>query len=476
MNKPENVAIRAISGFANDLAEREEIAPITQMLEKGSLDVSFQDLKYNGEKIEAPSISGKMYFSKDAFMLTDASVKYDEFALNNGEIYMSKDVVYVSEQKILGGAYGADLDTIAQDFADSIFAPDESNYSLDEETFEIVMSVLTAIEQREEVSEDLKKLTEKVYKDIWEIVVTHAEITSENTNERIGGQRTNVRMVSIVIDDEALALIVEDVYNYVYDSEEILEFIEKYEYLAEPILETYDIDDSLSELYEDFLDEMGETVEDFCDDIDEYDIEDITIEIFTPKFSAKLLKLEIMYDNHSVIVIDCGEKGIKKTDKIVVEILELATATYTVNESNKNTYSSTLEIEYNETEFLQANMDIDKANGTYKLAATSKIIGEDAKLTVKGTWVTEKGNWLLNLFNPKSTTTITIDKIVLSEYDEDTTINMECTFVICTNDKMPKPISDFKTVDRIDEEDIEKWAEKLSIKPTYETEEEEYPF
>lgn len=90
---------------------------------------------------------------------------------------------------------------------------------------------------------------------------------------------------------------------------------------------------SFSELYEKWLDEFENEIGNICDNISD-DFKSLTVNIATPKLNSKLLKLEIEVDNQTVFVLDCGEKGLKKTDTITIEALN-AKISYKVISNDK---------------------------------------------------------------------------------------------------------------------------------------------
>ena len=73
------------------------------------------------------------------------------------------------------------------------------------------------------------------------------------------------------------------VYDYLYDSDDIVDFIEKYEDNITTILvSVYGIDidekDSLADLYEDWLDDLEDSIDEICEDLEDT-YEDLTVSI-----------------------------------------------------------------------------------------------------------------------------------------------------------------------------------------------------
>jgi hypothetical protein len=288
-------------------------------------------------------------------------------------------------------------------------------------------------------------------------------VEAKNTSVRLNGDKTNVRQIIITIDEDAMQDIIVDVYDYFCESDDIVDFINEHEdSLIFMLGDGYDEDeyDSLEEAYEELLEDMEDDIDDMCDSIDE-DFEDITVKIATPKFSAKLLKLEIESDDEELFVLDCGKEGIKKTDAIKVSIAEAVTISYEITESNSKTFEAEFSIEnaINELEIL-IDINKDKGNYTIKYADVDKDGEYSDKYTIKGDYSKEGDSFKLS-----------IDKITNNyryiywwdgyEYEYDSVYEVSCDIIIDTNDKMPTPLNTYKSISDIKESKVESWIEKL---------------
>ena len=438
-NLPQNVAISAITGFADDLLAREELKPLAEMAEKGSLEFSVKDIQTSDgyAPIGDTSISGKMYFSKDAFMLKGLKLTSGGIDVK-GDVYVSNEMIYVKEDEILEGTYGVKFEDLADDLEDSIFAPDSgSMYALEEEVFDMLVSVAESTENSKDARADAEKLTETVVKDLWDIVVEHAEIEAEYTSTRLNGKKTNVRLVSIVIDDDAMVAIIEDAYEYLCDSEDIKDFLEKY---GSGLSDIIGEGDDIVDVYEELLEEYEVSVEMICESIEE-DFETITVNIYTPHLTSTLLKLELEVGGDTLFTLDCGEKGIKDTDKVTVEAAGFV-LTYNVKTSDDSKYNAVMEVEaYGETVF-ELSININKKKEAYTITASMGTY----EYTVKGDW-SQDGD----------ITEFTIDSITSNVDGYESSITMKCSFTIDTDDKIPEPKKNFDTVADITEADIERW-------------------
>ena len=178
-NSPKIVMANAISGVVEDVLERDEIKPIYDMVKHGSLEASISSWNENGYNyLEGQAYSGKIYFSKDALMLEDVSVRIDSFEVN-GSAYISSDVLYIAEDEILGDAYGVKLADLGTELDNSIFAYNSgSKYSLgnvmESDDYDQLIESLEGSKSSKKMTKDAKKIAKTYSKNFAKIVGNHA--------------------------------------------------------------------------------------------------------------------------------------------------------------------------------------------------------------------------------------------------------------------------------------------------------------
>ena len=463
LKEPAVVATNALGGLAKDALERDEIKPFCELFTSGSIEASLDGMKVNGyDSFGDSSISGKLYFSEDAFMLRNVKVNLADGDVKlNGDAYISEDVVYVNEQEILGGTYGINFSSLADDFSNSIFAADSGSvYALDKETYDAIMKRLDNVSENKMMQRDLEKLSRRVFLDLWEIVLDHAELSSEVVEIDLSGKSSKVRLISITIDSLAMQNIIRAAYEYLCESKEIVAFIEKHEgalYGMLDVLYPYDWDayGSLAELYKKRMSELSDTVEDLCKEL-ESDFRALSINIATSRISGKLLKLWIEDELETVLSIDCGQKGMRKTDTVTIEAGEVKIV-YKVDKKGFKKLGASIAIESHNQE-IEFSISIDKKEGTYTANFTHVKNEKNYYLTE---WVASG-----NIATKRSTTTFTIDKVnykhrINNSSDWWNRYELECEVTVKLEDEMPMPRKVYKTVADITEEDIENVVKKL---------------
>ena len=452
-NSPSNASGRAIKGGLEDFFERDDIKPFVDLAKGGSVEVKLEGMKSgSGEDVFGDSkVAGKLYLSPEAIMLSDVEFERGDYKVA-GRVYVADDKVYLEETELLDIEIGAEFSKLAKDLEKSIFAKDSgSEYALEEDIYDVVYEVLENIEALEDLDKDAEKLLDDISKDLWEIVIDNAEVSSESETVRLNGDKTKVRMITIEINDKCVRNIVEDVYDYLNKDKKIVKFIEDNEDMLLPIVNVVvggEID-SLAEEYDDWLDETGEEIDDICDEI-EFDAT-LAVKIATPKHSADLLMLALEFDDTELFTLDCGKKGIKKTDIITFEGFG-TTVTYEVQENSKDAAEASLTVKgiFDETVL---SMKVNKDKGTYTASYEEKASG-GFNFTNNGYKVSVKGE----ISTKGDTTSLTVDKILRGD---EVLLELDCEITVDTNDKMPSLPKNFDTIDDITEEDIENWASKF---------------
>lgn len=462
LKNPEVVAAKSVERFATDALDRDEAQYLAKILGSGSVEASMSSLKLNGEESwEDASIYGKIYFSTKAIMLEDFNFEMNGTAQDSisikGDVYISDKLAYINEKEILGGAYGAKYDELADNLKNSIFRYGSgSDYAFsDEDTYnDMIQSLENPADEK--MAREAAKLVKTYYKNIYKIICDSADFESENDKIRIAGEKVSARIITISIDEDALSDILLDVYDYLKNDDRMSKFLDKYEdslriYFSDMILKE-DEDKSLSEIYEDYLDELEDEIDDACENIKKQETE-LEIEIVTPKNSSKLLQLTVSTDNNDLMKLTVGKDGIKDTDEIKLNIGE-SSIVCQVEQDDKDGYESFVKVNGEKV----LSIEIDKDRNRFEIFAG----GEETNLQVKGDITTVRG-----------TTTIDVKRITYNYLDEEyywgstmyvpatDTYETNLRIIIREKDRMPKPINDFMTIDRITDEDMEKWSEKI---------------
>ncbi len=442
---PESVAIRAVSGAIADLADRNEIKPLLNALDEGSIELSAKDVKFKDKEIfDGASLSGKAYFSKNSFLLDDLEISYRQTSMS-ADLYFSEDSIYINESELFGVFVGINRGTSANDFKDSIFASDSnSRYALDEKTSNKLIAILESFDNsgNKRQKKDSEKVFEQYTKEFYKIVCDNAEFKSRFDKTELNGDVTKVRVVSMILDADTVTAIASDFHKFLCEDDRLPKLLEKYEKSFRPsfIKNGYDGDEPITELYEKLLDDLENKIDDIETEAKELLGEDnMVIEITTPRLSSKLLKISASVDNADNGVIfsfDFGARGVAKTDMMTLTVKN-NTLVYELDGESDDIINASFT--YNNNKVL--TLFIDKSEQTYE------ILTHNEKVSIIG-----------KLSSDKDSSTITLDEIL---YNNKPIITASVELIIKTKDEMPNVALNFDKIDEITEKEVRSWKKTL---------------
>ncbi|MBE6559308.1 MAG: hypothetical protein E7661_09925 [Ruminococcaceae bacterium] len=448
-NRPEVVVKNSIANTIEGLGKRQEFSALGKMAENGSLTVdgSIEDLELD--------FGGKIYFSnmnsvkKAQVYIEDLGVKVEDTDIS-ADIYFGKDYLYVSEDDILGGAYGIVFDDLEKQFKTAEWAEE-----IPEEYREIIENILGYIDdgKLEKLFTDLGKHGERYVKTFQKLFVEYAEFEEETKTVNCGDGKVESRVITVTIDEKALKSMVKEFYKVLEDDDKLRDYVlnnaeEIIDLLGDFADELPDEVLEIEDLYDDYIlnDEMWDEI---ADTIGKTDFE-VTMKFVTPKMSAVLRQFAVTVEVEGKEFVEAklnlGKDGIAKTNYIGFELstpalfatdsLEVA---YEITKNTKDVYEANVTIDEEEI----ATLKFDRKKDSYKINILDEII-------VKGDFV-EKGD----------RTTITVDYF---EVDGDVYFDDEVVSVIIdTKDKIPSVLSkkEITSVFDMDMNDIEKIADNI---------------
>lgn len=195
---------------------------------------SADDGTYSAEivlSMEGTDISGKLALDTNQLLLgVLAAMASEGETLMDGAAYLSAQALAV-DSMLLGGAFGIDLTTIAQNLPNSIFAPNSgSAFALDEDTYQQVMDVLTgkAIEQVQAPAamdtsavEEAAAVLMEAYSGIPEQVMALMTIESSNASVIINSKPVQVQQIRCTADGDTSVSIVQLLLQPAIDSTQV---------------------------------------------------------------------------------------------------------------------------------------------------------------------------------------------------------------------------------------------------------------
>lgn len=415
-NRPQNVIVSALAEAFDDLSERDEIAPLANAFNEGSISFSVDKLKSSKKDYMAAigidKLSGKMYFNgEDEFYLEGLSFKDGAPAFS---MYATDREFYFRYGE---DAYGLDIRSALDDYYNSIFAYGSgSEYELPEEAHEIIVNFLdiSTPEKFRGAVKEMEALYGKYLKKIWDLICEYGKFDEETDEITLGEEDTEARIVTLTLDADAFDNIFSELASFMENDDDL------YSYYGRTHGD--DADDAV----EIAVEEAELLAETFAEAFDE-----LTLAVATPKHSNRLLELTFtidMVDEEPVdIVIDAGKDGFKDSKRITVEGIYSGSSVmlleYEVKKNNDSGYSAVItaldeKIAEVVVDAEAESFSISVADGAFEMSGSYKKEG------LAHTWV--------------------IKKISVSGSTKVNTLDTDITFVINESEDIPKGVSEYE--------------------------------
>ena len=194
---------------------------------------SADDGTYSAEVVfsaDGMDISGKLTLDTNQLLLGAlAAMTSEGQTLMDGAAYLSTQALAV-DSILLGGAYGLDLTTLAQNLPSSIFAPTSgSAYAFDEDTYQQIMDMLSgkSLEAIQGPSVDTSAAEEAVavlveaYSEIPEQVMALMSIESSNASVIVNNKPIQAEQIRCTADADTSVAITELLLQPAIDSTEV---------------------------------------------------------------------------------------------------------------------------------------------------------------------------------------------------------------------------------------------------------------
>ena len=483
MNRPQIVMQTSVQNLIQDAFARDEFGVVTELIESGSFELI---MSAEGEGNEV-SFEYKEYFGlkNNETYIEKVKLSANDFAVE-GSAYVGDDYMYVSVPSLYNSPVGIARGKTESEFADSLFAFESgSDYELDQEISDAITVFCRIYDDAKdkEAVEDIKELLESYVRVLMDSISKHAEIEKENESVKIHGDKVNARVITVEVDAECAYNVLCDLYDELKEDNRIPKLIKKYGKLADKYVEDTslegaiqkelgededdDLTDILLEAYDDMLDDMDNMIDDAEDALDD-DGSKIVVEMATKKSSSTLMALNVAVkedgEKMELVDVQLGKDGIKKTEKITVEVMQEFVAEFAVKQDDKDGYKCEFTIEESEEEVAKLFAKIDRAGGKFSFGATAE--GESYEITGKYDKSGKKHTFELKdaVYTDASGEQVSLaDEFASMTLDVD--LDVEIKVIICESDK-PKPLAKGKlksafTLEQEDFDDIKIAVEEL---------------
>ena len=435
INTPSIIMGPTVSTAFSDFMKREDIKQIQNLLENGSVEFDVLDEESNTD------ISGKLYLGLDEgkLMGENIALKYGDLSLS-GNFYVSKNLCYAQNPELLGGTFGIDIGNSAEEFEKSIFAfGSGSKYAVDKQTHDTVYEILSALDSQlpDEMKKDAEKLVAKYITSLQNIISKYGKFSSEKETVKVGNSYIKARIMTLTLDDAAIANVASDFLTTLSNDEAFKDFVYAY---GDKLINILDIDNirDADQLYDDISQDISERIFDMKTNVKGHKI---TLDIVTPKLSTKLLAFTLTFDKNGDIRTygaDFGTAGVKNSDHITLNLN--GTSVEYKRGSDSKSFSIVVD------DFAKITYYLD-GQGGFELAILFFYEGEE-RYEISGTLTSEKYLTSYDIKNYK----YTYKKDGSTDFDNILEKSLDIKLNISTKDKMPAPIKDYESFFEIDEE------------------------
>ncbi len=505
LNNPKFVFDQSIEGVFKGLSKRSEFATLTKASNAGSieLDATLDDEQLIGEGNEL-SFGGKFYFRSGkkpedmAVYAEDVNFKMSQ----NGEeaefkanAYFSTDYMYVADCNLLDGTYGFVRGDLRDEFLDSEWVDELLlNAPNKNELRDAIANVLEYVDDKKEqvLIEDVSAKLEEYVKLMKKLLSDHADFEMEVKKVDCGDERVKSRVVTMTLDQDAVAAILEEMIATLREDDELYDLVMEH---AEEILSL--VEDYLEVTDEDFdIDEALEDIETFYDNLfakedwkkavyelknEEFKIE---IEIAAAMLTPTLRKLTVAMEQdgyYNEVVLNVGAAGVKKSDHFSVEVNGSVLCMYEISEDSDDMYSATLSVPMYNPEKAKndmtavATIEVNRSRGKYTLTLIDTTYESDFSMeTFEEEYYVYEDKIIVSgkLTDDGKSINLTLDQIKFL-YDDDDIENESYSFDISVTvnmkDKMPdvKASTKVNSIFEMDQDDFDELVENAEEEFAY---------
>lgn len=388
------------------VGEIELFAVLEDVLNGGSIEVSM-NTEGVSEGFLDMDVLAKVYTNlKDKKFAFSASASMDGSEIADANAWVNEKDIIVSSESLLDDVYGVSLKKLEENLEDSALL---ELMGMDFEEVAEMMALNSDVKIDEKTllafEEDLTKLLEKVAKQFGKSLKEYAEIEKGKKELSFNGEKVNAKTVEVYIEGDALAEVIGEVAQYLYDSKDLEALLDEYAELVVTYLamsgEEADADEIIDSVYES-LDTIIEGIDDFAEDMEEMEF------TFVAYLKSDYLlgfdfKVEEDSDKYAVSVLAGPSLAELKEFRVTIEEYgDKTTLVYTVDANDSKEFEAGLKIRENGKVMTNASVSWDKKAGDYKCKLTqTKYDWWDDEYTeeyaVSGSLLAEKDCYILEI-------------------------------------------------------------------------------
>jgi hypothetical protein len=382
------------------------------------------------------------------------TVAEDDEKVLQARVLYSEDKFAFTCPELVDGVYGIDYKNLEKNLPGSIFDPDEeTDYSLSEEQFDYFLNLKDTAKNNKNLERDIDNMSAKYRKLIVEKLVKYAEVGRSSKTITVGGEKIPCTVISLSIDQDALALAVTDVVEYAMEDKDL-----------EKLVNRIAANGSYNEEPDEIIDEFYDSLDEILDNIDTLSEEDIniTLDFYITSSGRRIAQVdgEFEINNEETDISIVLGKNVSTTKEMSLTAKnksynETYSIVYTVKENSAKLYESDIAISHkrdsgssgSKEDKQNVTIEWDKKTSDFELEYKNEW---DEKYSVKGT-LTQKGDKYIFLL-----TNLRGDGEAVTGVK-----TLELTITIDRHDPMPNVPGNFTDVTKMDKREFKHLVEDI---------------
>ena len=256
-NRPSALIVRGLVNTISDAKRIEVFDVADDVANGGSIAVSANLDKFAKDDV---TVEAKLYTDLDSLKGGyEMTVAEDDEKVLQARVLYSEDKFAFTCPELVDGAYGINYKNLEKNLPGSIFDPDEeTDYSLSEEQFDYFLNLKDTAKNNKNLERDIDNMSAKYRKLIVEKLVKYAEVGRSSKTITVGGEKIPCTVISLSIDQDALALAVTDVVEYALEDKDL-----------EKLVNRVAANGSYNEEPDEIIDEFYDSLDEILDNISE---------------------------------------------------------------------------------------------------------------------------------------------------------------------------------------------------------------
>ena len=283
---PKALILRAVANTLSDAQRIEAVSVANDVANGGSIAVSANLDKFVKEDITAQA---KLYTDANKFKAAgELTLTEDKDKVLEAKVIYNQDKIAFSAPPIVDGTYGVNLKKLAKNLPGSIFDPDEeTEFSLDDAEFDYFLNMKDTVKNDKNLQRDIVNMSNKYRQLFIEKLTKYSDVKKSSKTITVGGDKIPCTVVTVSVDEDALAQILEDMIEYANNDKDL-------EKLLLRVAANGSTSDDPDEYVDKFFDAL-DNIEDSIDKIEDSDI-DISIDFYVTKSGRRLAQVDFEFE------------------------------------------------------------------------------------------------------------------------------------------------------------------------------------